>query len=416
MFDAGVSHGSAQAESRGRLALLEISSTEIKLLLAAAQPSATNGKQQWDELAQQLQFDWRSLLHEAGRHGLNPLLCRWLESGAPHAVPVAVLAELQQARQANLLRSLRLTGELWELLELFTSHHITAVPFKGPTLAALANEDLSWRQFGDLDLLLDRQDIARASELLRARGYELNLDWAATQDARFLEVTYALEFFHPEKSLLVELHWALFPKYLGFRFEFAEMRQRLVSVQTGGKQMQTLALEDLLLYLCAHGAKHFWETLHGVVDVAFLLKQRADWPWEKLLAEARARNLERVSLLGLLLAKNLLGAAVPDWIAERVARDEPLTRLLEQTVQQMLAAPVVSNRLKRQFSYFFKLQDGRRAQLLYLLRVVVAPNVGDWQFLPLPKQLLFLYALLRPFRLLKKHLGGAPQNHTAAHS
>lgn len=356
------------------------------------------------------QFDWDVLLHEADRHGLNPLLSRWLENAAPHAVSAGIRAELQQARQANLLRNLRLTGELWELLELFTNHNLTAVPFKGPTLAALANEDLSWRQFGDLDLLLDRRDIARASELLRARGYKLSLDWAATRDARFLEVTYALEFFHPEKSLLVELHWALFPKYLGFHFAFAEMRQRLVSVQVGGKLMQTLALDDLLLYLCAHGAKHFWETLHGVVDMAVLLQQRADWPWEKLLAEARVRNLERVVLLGLLLAKNLLGAAVPDWIAERAARDRQLTRLLEQTVQQMLAPQVVSNRLNRQFSYFFKLQDGWRAQLLYLLRVVVAPNVGDWQFLPLPNRLVFLYALLRPLRLLKKYVGGAAAN------
>jgi hypothetical protein len=180
--------------------------------------------------------------------------------------------------------------------------------------------------------------------------------------------------------------------------------------------MQTLAPEDLLLYLCAHGAKHFWETLHGVVDVAVLLKQRADWPWEKLLAEARARNLERVSLLGLLLAKNLLGAAVPDWLAERAARDRQLLRLLEQTIQQMLTPQAVSNRLNRQFSYFFKLQDGWRARWRYWLRVVVAPNVGDWQFLPLPRQLVFLYALLRPFRLLRKYLGSAPRDHTTARS
>jgi hypothetical protein len=395
------------------LAYPEKLSPEINLLLVAA--SDANIKREMDVLRHP-QLDWDALLYEAGRHGLKPLLSRWLENITLPAVPVVVLTELQQARQTNLLRNLRMTGELWEILELFTSRSITAVPFKGPTLAVLANADLSWRQFSDLDLLLDRRDIARASELLRTRGYELSLDWAATQDARFLEVTYALEFFHPDKSLLVELHWELFPKYLGFRFEFAELRQRLVSVQAGGKQMQTLAPEDLLLYLCAHGAKHFWETLQGVVDVAVLLAQRADWPWESLLAEARTRNLERVTLLGLLLAKNLLGAGVPDWITQRAARDAQLSRLLEQTIQQMLSPQIVSHRLNRQFNYFFQLQDNWRARWRYLLRLIVAPNVGDWQFQPLPNHLIFLYALLRPFRLLKKYVGGARRSGATADS
>jgi hypothetical protein len=124
------------------LAYLEQRSTEIKSLLVAARAADADRERNWVEFAQHPQFDWDSLLNEAGRHGLKPLLCRFLESVAsitmPPNVPAAVLAELQQARQATLLRNLRLSGELWELLKLFSNHSIIALPFKGPTLAALS--------------------------------------------------------------------------------------------------------------------------------------------------------------------------------------------------------------------------------------------------------------------------------------
>jgi hypothetical protein len=356
-----------------------------------------------DEL---VSLDWETLLSLAGRHGVWPLVWRWAETLPAEAVPPAVRAELRQKQQGLAFHNLRLTGELWTLLELFAAHGIEALPVKGPTLAMLAFADVAGRQFGDLDLLVARRDVARASELLKSQGYGLQLDWTATHDPRFLEVTYDLEFFHRDKGFMVELHWALFPAYLGFAFEGNELRQRVIPVRPGGKPMQTLGPEDTLLYLCAHAAKHLWLSLKSVADLAWLLAAHAPWDWEKLLAEARARKVERVVLLGLLLAGQLLGAHVPVWVEQRAWAQRGFRPLFAQTVAALRQTPSSTGGMSRQFQYFFQLQQGWRERLVYVVRLWAAPNVGDWEWLPLAKPWQIFYVFLRPLRLAWQRLIG----------
>jgi hypothetical protein len=378
----------------------ETLSLEMKFLLMAVRIGPAKLPADWTNISPALQ--WDKVLAEARRQGVALQLCSWLETTS--IAPPTVLDELRRLRQSNMLRNLQMTGELFALVELLTRHGIQAIPFKGPTLAALAGEELSWRSFGDLDLLVDRRAVAKASELLRDRGYELNLDWAASQDVRFLDVTYTLEFFNRANGVMVELHWELFPRYLGFEFQFADLRQRLITVKPGGKALATLGPEDLLLYLCAHGAKHCWEHLNGVVDLARLLVSRNDWQWETLLASARQRKVERVTPLGLLLAHGLLNAPLPEWLIQQLSQDRALVRLGEATTKEMLSSQPVESGMQGQFRYFLQLQQSWPARLRYLLRLCTAPNVGDWEFQPLPRRWAFLYAFLRPFRLLKKYL------------
>lgn len=375
-------------------------SFETQLVLTAAHVGPAQLTCDWIAALPALQ--WDKVMAEARRQGVTVQLCHWLE--VTGVAPAAVLDELRQLRQNNTLRNLRMTGELFALVELLGRNGIQAIPFKGPTLAALAGEELSWRSFGDLDLLIDRQAVAKASDLLRDRGYELNLAWAASQDPRFLDVTYTLEFFNQASGVMVELHWELFPRYLGFDFRFADLQQRLITVKPGGKAMQTLGPEDLLLYLCAHGAKHCWEHLNGVVDVTRLIVSREDWQWASLLTLARQRQVARVTHLGLLLAHGLLGAPLPAWVVRQLTQDHALVRLAGKTVTEMLSPEPAERRMQSQFRYFFQLQQNWPTRLHYLLRLFTAPNVGDWEFQPLPRNWAFLYAFLRPFRLLKKYL------------
>jgi hypothetical protein len=50
--------------------------------------------------------------------------------------------------------------------------------------------------------------------------------------------------------------------------------------------------------------------------------------------------------------------------------------------------------------FFYDIQDGLQSRLRYLLRLLFAPNLGDWSFVRLPVRLTFLYAFLRPDRFL----------------
>ena len=379
-------------------------SLETTLLIFAARVSRNGDAHKWARALSSNGVDWDDLLRQAARHAITPSLYRFLHDVCPDTVPQEILNSLRQSVWDNTRRNLKLTGELVRILDLFAAQGISAIPFKGPALAALAYGDLAWRQFGDLDILVDKQDVAKASNLLKERGYRTKLDWVATQDETFLEVTYTLEFQHEKTGDLVELHWELFPKFLAFGFSYGLLRQHLVPTWPGGKQMMTFAPEELLLYLCAHGAKHCWANLGWIVDVAWLTHQYRSWNWDLLIQQARAQKIERILLLGLLLAHDLLGASIPAEVEQQIRADESLQGLAAKVGEQLLLATEPTHSMAAQLGFYFSLQSKPRDKVNYIFRLVTNPNVGDWELLSLPARLSFLYAVLRPVRLIKKYV------------
>jgi putative nucleotidyltransferase-like protein len=69
----------------------------------------------------------------------------------------------------------------------------------------------------------------------------------------------------------------------------------MIPSRPGGQTVMTLSPEDLLVYLCAHGAKHVWEKLIWIVDVAGLINRHSDPDWRSVCDLAARHRCERVS-------------------------------------------------------------------------------------------------------------------------
>src|SRR5262249_1183254 len=145
------------------------------------------------------------------------------------------------------------------IFRLFEAHGIPAIPFKGPTLAVIAYGDLALRQFADLDILIRKKDLPRAKEVLFAHGYQHKLT-AAQETARY-DSRFHRELMRSDDRGMVELHWALTGKHSPFPFDFERLQARLIPVVCGGVTFQSFPPEELLLFLCVHGARHQWERL-----------------------------------------------------------------------------------------------------------------------------------------------------------
>ncbi|PYT25415.1 MAG: hypothetical protein DMG57_25265 [Acidobacteria bacterium] len=52
-----------------------------------------------------------------------------------------------------------------------------------------------------------------------------------------------------------------------------------------GQQIHTMASEDLLIDLCAHGCKHLWQRLAWIGDIAALTRSRR-LAWDVVIARA----------------------------------------------------------------------------------------------------------------------------------
>ena len=257
-------------------------------------------------------LDWAYLVGAAQAHGTAPLLYWHLTRLGPDAIPAPIRGDLRQWFHANACHNLLLTDELLRLLRLFTAHRVRVVPFKGPTLAAYAYGNLALRQFIDLDLLVSPPDLPRARELLAVEGYRSGLPLASAQEEAYLASIGQMPFVRDDGTCMVELHARIAPRDFHFPIGAERLVPRLRPVSLNGKEVLALAGEDLLLVLCAHGAKHLWPCLGWVCDVAELLRVPAEMNWPAVVEEARSLRCERILLLGLLLAHDLLQAPVPE--------------------------------------------------------------------------------------------------------
>ena len=183
----------------------------------------------------------------------------------------------------------------------------------------------------------------------------------------------------------------------GIRFPIDQLWDRLESVDLLGEKIELPSLESHLMALCLHGSKHLWTRLGWVCDIAALLHSGRPLDWERVLCGAQTWGSERVLLLGLLLAHDLLHADLPPEVLLRI-RARPEIAVLAQCARKRLfdRAPAGFWSL----TWFrLRLIDGLAARTQYCTHRVLFPSYNDLEWVRLPSSLSFLYFFLRPIRL-----------------
>ena len=113
--------------------------------------------------------------------------------------------------------------------------------------------------------------------------------------------------------------------------EEAIARRRWVTL--AGRPVPTLSREDTVLALCAHGAKHAWDILGLVADVAAMVATSPDLDWHAIAARSEALGAGRMVRLGLRLAHDLLAAPVPS--TALAARDPTAAALAREVTERL---------------------------------------------------------------------------------
>jgi Uncharacterised nucleotidyltransferase len=387
-----------------------VGSPEVELILCCARTRPDSESAARIEALLQQRLDWRRLLQIAHEHGMVPLLYWHLNGTLPEAVPEAVLNDLREHFRVNGLRNLALTAELRRILTVLESRGIPVIPYKGPVLAASAYGNLTLREFVDLDVLVHKQDIPRAKELLASIGYQQQDLLTPTQERAFLHSDCEYHFAPGgENRDLVELHWRITPRTFSFLLDPESLWGRLERISLGGAAVPTLSPEDLLLILCAHGCAEFWRQLKLICDVAELIRVREAMDWDELVRRASALGCRRMLLLGLFLANDVLGAEPPTEVMKRVRRDPAVVGLADGVYGWLFRGALLPRGFSQSsedntFSRFHvEIRERLRDKVRYCARVAFTPNEGDWNGLQLPPALWPLYYAVRPIRLVGKY-------------
>ena len=379
-------------------------SPEGRFLLACARTRLGAAHRERIVEACEAGIDWGALKALAVRHSLAPLVDRHLASAAGF-VPKPVLAWFWARHQAIAKRNGEMAAELAALVADLNEAGLRVVPYKGPTLALAAYGELSLREFGDLDLLVCAREAPRIRARLESRGYRCEYPLTPALEAALVRSRrhYELPLRDTGRGFLVELHWRSDPQYEAVRTSDPAWWATLGRARIEGVPIPELPDVDLMLVLCLHGAKHAWQNLSWLVDVAELVGRKPGLDWTAIVEKARAMGAARRIALGLLLANLLLDMEMPTAIAA-LAEERAVVRRAREIASGLLDPVERRVGMWRLLADEVRLHDRPLAGLGYLIRTAVAPGLGDWTRWRLPPSLFPLYWLLRPVRLAGKYL------------
>ena len=279
--------------------------------------------------------NWREVLSLARAHRVIPLVHHALGTAERHDVPSEIWGELHDDFLAITAGNLFLSHTLLEVLELFGKHEIPALPYKGPVLAHQMYGGIHRRQYSDLDILVHKDDVLRARAVLLSLGYRQEFLFSPKREAAYLRWGCEYNFDSPQ-GVHVEVHWRIMPPSFPFSLEAEDLWDRATPWQFLGTPVLTVAPEDLLLILCVHASKHHWEHLSLCCDVAAVLRSCKDVDWDTLMNRSQTTTSKRHLRLGLLLARDVLGASLPPEIEKVLEADQNVESLARGTAARLL--------------------------------------------------------------------------------
>lgn len=314
------------------------------------------------------EIDWNNVIKIAEDNRVLLLLYNRISTVCPNDVPTDLLKALRQSCQVLTFKNLSMTAELRRLLQLMTSSGIDTLPYKGPVLAQTLYERLDLRQFGDLDIIIQPQDMLAVEQLLIDEGYrpyfgeKTRVELAAYMKAK-TEHTY--DFFHERKRVFVEVHWRFWPPFFS-SVNPKEVWHRREMASIGSTTVHNLGIEDYLVVLCMHGSRHMWQRLAWLCDIAVLIHKYPKLDWQQAIATAEQWGSKRMLYLGLYLAHQWLGASLPKAIIVQISADSSVIELAKRVDSQMFKLPKAPARFMETTRYQIQARERWSDKAVYV--------------------------------------------------
>lgn len=350
------------------------------------------------------------------QHRVLGFICQNITQYGCDFFPEQVVVEIKRRNRLVSFRMLKLTAELIRLLEMFKQNGISALPFKGPVLGLQLYGDVTTRHCGDIDLVIPQAHVHEASQLLIKSGYNRikpSYELTPKHEKIYMGKYHHLSMINPDLAIKVEIHWDFLAFSLSpISFEMAWQNRQ--TVMLGENKICGVALEDTLILLLLHGGKHGWRRLFWLHDIYAVLKKFGDGEWKRLMDRINRLNIQRPAYYAFALVELFFDLQLPRFIKTLVEKDIRVDLLIQLSLEKVLPPVPLDifpqDRIRELIGSFFFLPNNHyiiRRLGRYLLK-------WEFEYLPLPDRLLFLYYPLR-FHLLffEKYLKIKPASRNA---
>jgi hypothetical protein len=316
-------------------------------------------------------------------------------------IPTEIAEEIGSQSATLAQENLRIARESLRLQSLFDDADLPVLFVKGVALSVLAFGNLNLRSSKDIDLLVNYETLPAATALILRAGYRRFDPPADMNDAQLrllMPLRKDLGFVHDATGLQLELHWRLFLNPHAMVETTFVTASRIVPL-AGASGVRTLGDEDLFAYLCMHGALHWWYRLKWLADINALLAAAPHGGVEHLVGAAKVKGAGRAAAQALLLCRRLLGTPLPDQLVATLAKTATVRWLQATALDAMNTGLGEREPGEARFGTTrgslstFLLNPSWRYWLAELRVHLISQT--DVLTVPLPKQLRFLYPVLR---------------------
>ncbi|BAZ11075.1 hypothetical protein NIES4071_29000 [Calothrix sp. NIES-4071] len=374
-------------------------SPELELLLCCTRTKIDDKIAERIKILVKQDIDWQYLVQTAMTHGVMPLLYWNLKNTCPESVPNHALNFIRKVAQHNSGNNLILTQELVNVLRLFQTHQIPALPFKGPLLATSVYGNLSLRYISDLDILVSQENFQKAADLLVAQGYkyceEANVRWES-------------HLIKDDGIHNIDLHCEIVPRHLSCSISENYWWENTEPFSLAGLTVPNLLPEAQFFLICLNGNKECWKSLNRICDVAEVIRAYPQMDWQEILDKADKLRCKRLVALALFLAKDLLQAPVPEAVLERIQLYPKVKVLAQQITQQLFVESNERILEVHRCLFHIKTRENLQSKIQVLVDLMnysgwLQPTEKDLDLVKLPKNFYFLYYLVRPIRVFQKY-------------
>jgi hypothetical protein len=265
--------------------------------------------------------EWEPLIAWVGRQALAPLLYDQLQRfDLIDALPPSITTTLQRLYCANVVRNDLLYRERHGALRALQDAGITPIILKGAALAETVYAQRALRPMSDTDILGRPEAIGQAEAIPTDLGYTRH---GPPQTAAWVKADhYHIILTKPSPTFdawHLELDWHLDRPSRPFALDLEGLWARARPARIANTNALVPAPEDLLLHLCLHTCKHRFAFfgLRACCDIAATIRSyEATLDWAQVVQGAGQGQIAPYVYLPLQLAKELVGAAVPEAVLD----------------------------------------------------------------------------------------------------
>ncbi len=313
---------------------------------------------------------------------------------------------LEQRAQINLHKAMFLSRELIRIFDCLAAVGIEVIPYKGLALAEAVYGDIALRQSGDIDLLIRPHDLPRIREIVKDLGYIPHSPLSTDQESCYLKSGYECAFDGAAGRNLLEVHWAIQPRFYAVDFDVEGLFQRAVTLSVAGHAMKTPSAEDSFLILSLHAAKHVWGRLIWLCDLDRIMKL-PELNWDRIATQAIRLGIVRILRVTMLLATALLGASIPLSAESSLPKDLAAGALAEEISGLRITAEAAYDvESVDYFRLMLRLRERLSDRIRFVSRLALTPGPERMGSSAFCRDLLFpLYRLVRLSRLAARPSG-----------